>query len=228
VKAGYASTLVTRSRGQAPLLLPVTPSRFEPDSHVADLHDDVTVGEPADATPDHGADTPPLLVRQSGPGSVTGDDFLATAMGSNSSPSRDEQRNGDGRLPTPAPAEPASEPVVPLGRAPMPDAAPAQLPAQPIGLGEKLWTTAPSRATPDPTGLVEQIVATRRPDHDDRSAARSARLADRAEGEPPIVVRIGRVDVRAVQAPPAPRTDPGPRRPAGPTLEERLAARDRQ
>jgi hypothetical protein len=61
--------------------------------------------------------------------------------------------------------------------------------------------------------------ASRRPDRPDGpDGARDA--------GPAIVVRIGRVDVRAVQA--APPTAPTPRpRPAGPSLEEHLRARDR-
>jgi len=44
--------------------------------------------------------------------------------------------------------------------------------------------------------------------------------------EPAIVVRIGRVDVRAVQAAPPPAPAPRPRPAAGPSLAEHLAARD--
>ncbi len=44
---------------------------------------------------------------------------------------------------------------------------------------------------------------------------------------PAIVVRIGRVDVRAVRAAPPPAQAPPPRPPAGPSLAEHLRARDR-
>ena len=44
--------------------------------------------------------------------------------------------------------------------------------------------------------------------------------------EPVIVVRIGRVDVRAVQAAAPPAPAPRPRPAAGPSLAEHLAARD--
>ena len=61
-----------------------------------------------------------------------------------------------------------------------------------------------------------------------------AQAAGRAGGpeaarstEPAIVVRIGRVDVRAVQAAPPPAPPPRPRPPAGPSLAEHLRARDR-
>jgi len=46
--------------------------------------------------------------------------------------------------------------------------------------------------------------------------------------EPAIVVRIGRVDVRAVQAASPPAPVPRARPPAGPSLEEYLLARDRR
>jgi hypothetical protein len=77
-------------------------------------------------------------------------------------------------------------------------------------------------------GLVEQFIAMGPREREGRSAARSETATDRSTAESPIVVRIGRLDVRAVHAPAAPRPDPGPRRPTGPTLEERLAARERQ
>jgi hypothetical protein len=51
--------------------------------------------------------------------------------------------------------------------------------------------------------------------------------ADEARGtEPTIVVRIGRVDVRAVQAASPPAPAPRPRPATGPSLAEHLAARD--
>ncbi len=53
--------------------------------------------------------------------------------------------------------------------------------------------------------------------------------ADEARGaEPAIVVRIGRVDVRAVQAAPPPAPAPRPQPAAGPSLAEHLLARDRR
>ncbi|WP_203457493.1 hypothetical protein, partial [Mycolicibacterium sp. CBMA 361] len=80
--------------------------------------------------------------------------------------------------------------------------------------------------TPEPLPSVEPIVAARHVDSQQRWTARTAE--NRSQDDPPIVVRIGRLDVRAVQAPPAPRPQPGPRPASGPTLEERLAARDRR
>jgi hypothetical protein len=50
--------------------------------------------------------------------------------------------------------------------------------------------------------------------------------AEASSAEPAIVVRIGRVDVRAVQAAPPPASAQRPRPAAGPSLAEHLAARD--
>jgi hypothetical protein len=54
----------------------------------------------------------------------------------------------------------------------------------------------------------------------------AAEAAEAHSTEPAIVVRIGRVDVRAVQAAPPPAPAPRPRPAAGPSLAEHLAARD--
>jgi hypothetical protein len=57
-------------------------------------------------------------------------------------------------------------------------------------------------------------------------AAEASEAAEAHGTEPVIVVRIGRVDVRAVQAAPPPAPASRPRPAAGPSLAEHLAARD--
>jgi hypothetical protein len=77
-----------------------------------------------------------------------------------------------------------------------------------------------SRAARDP--LPAGSTASQR---DRRTAAAGQSAADAAQ--PVITVRIGRIDVRAVQAPAPPQAAPPRRPPPGPSLEEHLRARDR-
>ena len=244
MKTGYASTLVARSRGQAPLLLPATPSRFEPDVHAAALHDDVAVAEHTDtmvgqrteaAVPgrtaleaDRATDTAPLLGWRSAPTSPPVDDFLSTTTQSAVPSTADERSDAPGHPPPPAAAHDADARLMPPRRAPIPDIKPAAPGPQYPEVDESHWAGASARATPEPSQSTEHVTAARRVEGEGRSHARRAAADETGKDDPPIVVRIGRLDVRAVQAPPAPRPQPRPRPGAGPTLEERLAARDRQ
>lgn len=240
MSTGYAATLVTRSRGQAPLLMPITPSRFEPDVHPADLHDDLTVEhrpEPTDAqTPDaaiperasargdHAADSPPLLGRRPAPGGPAHDDFPSSAT----QPTAPTAEPRTARPDHPPGVGPAEQPDAPLiaPRAPAGQAHAVQPERPDTAIGDPLRPAA--QAAPEPAQPIQRIVTARRADADDRSAARQAATRDEVNDEPAVVVRIGRLDVRAVQTPAAPRAQPRPRPAATPSLEERLAARDRQ
>ncbi|MUL63102.1 hypothetical protein BOO86_01385 [Mycobacterium sp. CBMA 234] len=229
---GYASTLVARSRGQVPLLLPPTPSRFEPDGHVANPLEDVAVIEqptPAGRNPnptmskrttaDVGLDpdTPPLLGVQPAPVSPVRNDIPSIATQSDTAGPPDKLRE------TPSPAADLDAPLMPAQGLAAPNVPKAPFSAAVDGPS---WTVEATRATPEPLPSAEPIVAARRVDSQQRWTARTPE--NRSQDDPPIVVRIGRLDVRAVQAPPAPRPQPRPRAASGPTLEERLAARDRQ
>ena len=78
---------------------------------------------------------------------------------------------------------------------------------------------------PGPDRLPEGTPAGRRPHTEVLAAVAAGEHPAARVSEPTIVVRIGRLDVRAVQAPVPP---PAPRRPPpGPSLEEHLRARDR-
>lgn len=249
---GYAATLVSRTRGQASLLLPPTPSRFEPDAGPTDLHDDVTVSQSAEAAPGGSDDSPPLLGYRrpaptdaaledlAGPTGAAPEDLGGPAAEPTPPPAAGRRHDPPRRFATPSPDR-ADGTLWPNVHAPVHDSGSLQPRPQPADVAETPWTIAAARATPEPSGVVEQlvatgpvvatggVVATGRVEHDDRSAARSAAMHDRGHDDPPIVVRIGRLDVRAVQASPAPpRPDPSPRRPTGPTLEARLLARDRR
>jgi hypothetical protein len=210
VTAGYASTLLARSRGRAPLLLPSTPSRFETDAHPADLLHDVTVDRQPEASAGHQQDAA-VLQRAPAPVDRGAEGPPLPGWGTTAtSPVRDEF------LSTP------THPTAPTRHADellMPDWRPSGHDGTPVAL---------ARATPAPAHLDEHVVAVTRVDRDDRSAARFTAAPGEANEEPPIVVRIGRLDVRAVQAPPVRPPQPRPRPAATPTLEERLAARDRQ
>jgi len=211
VTTGYVTALLARSRGQAPLLLPSTPSRFETDAHpLADVQHEVTVLQrretdvgqrPAITVPEmargevlRGAQRPQPTSRPTGATSPAYDESISAPM-----------------HPTVAAPE-ADDLLMPDQRPPLHDVTPV----------------SPRHAAPTPAHFDEQRIAAGPLDHADRSAARLAPSAAPADDAPPIVVRIGRLEVRAVQVPPVARPQPRPRPAATPTLEERLAARDRQ
>ncbi len=102
-------------------------------------------------------------------------------------------------------SEPAAEPAATGVRVPVDDAVP----------------------TPDAPWPEHMVQAGR--SRQQAQAPGRAGEADEARGaEPAIVVRIGRVDVRAVQAAPPPAPAPRPQPAAGPSLAEHLLARDRR
>jgi hypothetical protein len=223
MRTGYASTLLNRTRGQAPLLLPPSPSRFEPDTGSADLHDDITAPGPAAAGAELSDTSPPLLgYRQPAPTPAAPDELSGLPTqpeaGSPTRPRREPPRRA-----VTEPLDPTSQP--PPRPVSAPDSArepPGQAAAE---SAEAPWSITTARATP--LARPEHVTATVSNGPPARSAA--AHEDEHVEAEPPVVVHIGRLDVRAVHSPtPAPQPDPWPRRAAGPTLEERLAARDRR
>jgi hypothetical protein len=106
------------------------------------------------------------------------------------------------------------------------------------GPGMTAEATRPGgRRTPWPEHLVQASRSRQQAQPPGRAGERGAGVAggkgvqegeadEDSSTEPVIVVRIGRVDVRAVQAAPPPAPAPRPRPAAGPSLAEHLAARD--
>lgn len=215
MRTGYASILVSRTRG-APLLRPATPSRFEPQARPGDLGHDMTIGNHIDATPEAPAGPSRVEVRMHEPPAGRPHPWAADEQDeplmSLRRPEEDEPDRRHGIAPTGAPRSGQS-------RMPAERAAVASAPEP---------TESADRRTPEPTGPVEQLVVTRRAEHEHLSAVRSSTPVEHGAVQPPIIVRIGRLEVRAVQPPPAPRAEARPQRQAGPTLEERLLARDRR
>jgi len=94
----------------------------------------------------------------------------------------------------------------------------------------RAWSGMAATAALLPGGRVtwqEGAVQTGRSRQQAQAAGRAGEPEEARNTEPTIVVRIGRVDVRAVQAAPPPAPPPRPRPPAGPSLAEHLRARDR-
>jgi hypothetical protein len=84
---------------------------------------------------------------------------------------------------------------------------------------EHLVQASRSRQQAQPPGRAEEGVQ-------GGQGVNGGEAAEASSAEPAIVVRIGRVDVRAVQAAAPPAPAPRPRPAAGPSLAEHLAARD--
>ena len=144
----------------------------------------------------------------------------------------------------PGVTEPAGEPAGPAGRsrrrAPLPATAATGVEAlaNAAALTPDAAGAPSGRARPDMAATAAPLPGGRGTWQEGAAQAgrsrQQAQAAGRA-GEPEearstelaIVVRIGRVDVRAVQAAPPPAPPPRPRPPAGPSLAEHLRARDR-
>jgi hypothetical protein len=238
VRTGYALSLVSRTRG-APLLRPATPSRFEPQAHPGDFGDDMTIGNHIHATPQAPAgqsrvEAPTHEPPAGRPHPRAADEQNSPLAGLH----RPEEDWGLFEARATRPSEPArwaaidaDEPDRRYGIAPTgaPRSGQSRMPAERAAVASAPEPTGSAdRHTPEPTGPVEQLVVTRRAEHDYLSAVRPRTPAEHGAVQPPIIVRIGRLEVRAVQPPPAPRAEARPRRQAGPTLEERLLARDRR
>ncbi len=93
-------------------------------------------------------------------------------------------------------------------------------PGQPAGEPAEAAVPPGSRAT-GPADVIEATLSRQQA----QAAGQGGEPGEARSPEPAIVVRIGRVDVRAVPPPPPP--PPRSRAPAGPSLAEHLHARDR-
>ena len=92
-------------------------------------------------------------------------------------------------------------------------------------------TSVAVKATPPAGSRVswqQEVIQTARSRQEAQAARRAGEPEAARSAEPAIVVRIGRVDVRAVQAAGPPAPAPRPRPAAGPSLAEHLLARDRR
>ena len=144
----------------------------------------------------------------------------------------------------PGVTEPAGEPAGPAGRsrrrAPLPATAatgvealanPAALTPDAAGSPSgRAWPDTVAAAAPPPGGRAtwqEGAAQAGRSRQQAQAAGRAGEPEAARSTEPAIVVRIGRVDVRAIQTAHPPAPPPRPRPPAGPSLAEHLRARDR-
>jgi hypothetical protein len=242
VRAGYASVLASRALGRAPVLRPARPSRFEPEGRLADVqevaaaHPEVgplNVGTPTapgpvtvrDPTPLH-EEAPLLDWREPDDVSYRIDQARARHPG-----------RADTAPPADRPARPfqtrvpdRSRPILPRGVEPALWDAPAEQPDEPLDARRRL---VPDESGPVTEASVTRAIAqvdettvTRHTGDRDRLSQRTGPNVAARGVEPVVVVHIGRLDVRAVQ-PPSSAPELRRVRPAGPTLEDRLAARDR-
>jgi hypothetical protein len=239
VRAGYLAVLASRALGTVPTLRPLTPSRFEPTGGQAGLREMVEVvetieGMPTTARPAFPAQAEPASARRDEDRPLVGqwppahDDprVVATA---------DPRRSArfDGPQDPPRLADPPPRPDRHSDWGPPEVAELVRLASAPdvVGGRSEAWP-APDRSEP---AMVTRSART--PGREVTQGTSGPWGATSApvpahnqvdQPSPTVVVRIGRVDVRAVQAapaqapPPASRPDP----PAGPSLAEHLAARD--
>lgn len=253
MRQGYLYALASRALGTAPVLQPATPSRFEPEVPQAGTYEISRSSEAAwEPAAGRHAESRPVLGRRrdeddrwSGPGS--GDEPLLGYF-EPETPARPglstglagpyagvELGGGVGGAPTRGVQVPAATGSFSHGTL---DGARQRSRPAPFLPYEPLDAPGRHRAT-------EEAVATVRPAarggfwHDDVSACpgrrEEAQDGERRPGhpaeaaEPTIVVRIGRVDVRAVQPPqpPAPAPRPRPQAAVGLSLADHLLARDR-
>jgi hypothetical protein len=222
MRDGYLGALAARTLGVAPLLRPATPSRFEPD-RISGRLEMAEVGETVSERPaPEDPLRPPRGAALDEPGPETGPADAPLL------PRLDPDRP---RMDTAfaAPLEESQDPA--LGT-----------PAADPGVAA-LGIAALAQAFAAPDTSAEAVGPLRSQGRGfARAAASAGRVADsgsRRSSAPgnaeapqapvPVIVRIGRIDVRAGEA--APRPVPVPPRPAGPagrSLAEHLAARDRE
>ena len=255
MRPGYLADLAARTLGVAPVLRPATPSRYEPQGPQAELREITQVweaepppqraretaasafllaqvaedgwtsgvSEPA-SEPAQSAErthrTAPPPARASAEAFPAGDRTLRGFFAADIAGERGPVQLTQDGWAAPDLSEPASEPAATGVQVPADAAVPT-----PDATGP--WSTAEAgpprdRRAPWPEHLIQAGRSRQQ-----AQPSGPAVEADEARGtEPAIVVRIGRVDVRAVQAAPPPAPTPRPRPAAGPSLAEHLAARD--
>lgn len=231
--------LASRTLGLAPLLRPATPSRFEPEGPQAGLREIVEVRE---VDPDLAPATLPAA-GELGPAAAhahsEGDDPLLgfrepDVAEEHPHPALEPERKGRMMRDLQDTEREPPEPAVRVQRA-------ADPPTEVEALARVAALMYTAETPSERAAFGELDAAPRHPagrGEAPESAAQSGRSRQKAQAaewtgdpsqagaaDPPIVVRIGRVDVRAVHAPPP--AAPRPRPAAGPSLAEHLLARDR-
>jgi hypothetical protein len=212
VREGYLDALAARTLGVAPLLRPVTPSRFEPAGGRLEV---LEIVEPA-------ADVP--IVRQAASADLT------------SRPERLSVPADEPLLAGPEPDPPfhtTAQPEAPP-ESPQVELEPAaDQDTTPIGIA--MLARAVSAEHAEPMVAAHDDVAPRAEVPSASPVRQSTRWQtvepswEPKESMPAVVVHIGRIDVRA--ADPVPRISPVPRRApvqAGRSLADHLLARDRE
>jgi hypothetical protein len=229
MRAGSLDALVARARGAAPVLRPPTPSRFEPEYPQAELTEATYINDAPDPAEHPGSawQRPPTSFVEPGrpPRGSYQPDMAAERPAQ--PPAQDNWLVRD--------TLPDRKSQVPRASGMLDDSAvrtPGLLPYAPSELtGQLMPGLAAEAAMPSGELTVRRYDAAEVAQVPHGTGARGGRpdIADRedAGSEPAIVVHIGRVEVRAVQAPrpPAPAARPQPR--AQPSLADYLLARDR-
>jgi hypothetical protein len=237
LRAGYLAVLASRALGTVPTLRPVTPSRFEPTAPQPGLHEMVEVVEAVDAGGTDAQNAPRSSAAAPGEPALAGDEDRPLV--SQLPAARDGRR-----LVRPDHIEGLSRPE-PRDDEPGPANRPLRPDWQPAEVSDLVRAAAPDDGrvpTEVPVTLseAENTVVTRTVRPPGREAARGAARSSSAtappatggdevdQPSPTVVIRIGRVDVRAVPSPPPPAPAPAPRSDprAGPSLADYLAARD--
>jgi hypothetical protein len=246
LRAGYLTALAARTLGVAPMLRPATPSRFEPESPQAELREVIGVQEaepypPAAPVPvAAGADEqPPDAVTDAGRPrrglfefDVPGDRRAVEGPQDHRAiPEISERaRHAAGAAERRPAARPESLADATEPRSDRAAPSLASRDGQPPGWAADLAAMAasPLTAPGNRAAWPVDVIRAERSRQQAQAGDVTSEPAGASGAEPAIIVRIGRVDVRAVQAAPAPTPAPRARPPAGLSLEEHLLGRDRR
>jgi hypothetical protein len=222
MRDGYLGALAARTLGVAPVLRPVTPSRFEPDGPTGRLE----ISEGGDVAADRHASSEidrnprqPAALGEPAPVAVAHEERLL--------PPVDPDHPAPSLMPTQSPA--LDERGVQNDLAALAPAANTDTAALGIATLAQAFALPATEPGPGPS----QTPAAGRPGaataHANASDHSHASQATDTTPPPPVIVRIGRIDVRAGDV--SPRPAPIPRAPAaqmGRSLADHLAARDRE
>jgi hypothetical protein len=256
MRSGYLTALSSRTLGLAQTLRPVTPSRFEPDAPHGPLEVTQTV-DVTPPVPGPGAHSPghvshasrePAAREPRGP--TTGDRTLIELAGRQSASRGGQQPDEplllqEGRPPvwayelarrTPAQAGPQPDeshsnmtgtPAAVTAVGFRPAAQQADMPRERLELSRSSRRSGWEPGSPNPDEIPGDASPAAGVHRYETAASVAGAHAEPSVPAPAIVVRIGRLDVRAVQASALPPATAPRRPPPGPSLEEYLLARDR-
>jgi hypothetical protein len=249
LRAGYLAALAARTLGVTPILRPATPSRFEPEGPQAEMHEVVEVREAEPTLPaaprsaparadEQRADTATEAIRPrgfSGSGLLGEQPAVAGFRDGWAAPDVSGLAGDPAetvmRRQAAAPLSSRTADLEPFDSAatPSPGQAATGMASQddqPLGRTADLAApAAPPPAAPGSQAAWHvDVIQTGR----SRQRAQAGEPGETSSTEPAIIVRIGRVDVRAVPAASPPAPAPRSRPAAGPSLAEYLLARDRR